>query len=152
MSKKFHELLKQTRINRGLSQKEVAEKLGVAKSTYSMYESGYREPNLETILKIAGTYGVSTDYLMGLDPEDDLIMNHNLGGTPNILKAYTQEVGEFLYHNPLYKQLFDASMEVSEKDVSLAVEMLNRINGKTLEFDHRKRPAPPRQDDPERKL
>lgn len=139
MSKKFHELLKQTRINRGLSQKEVAEKLGVAKSTYSMYESGYREPNLETIIKIADIYDVSTDYLMGLsDKEENLC---NMTTFIDEIDDYMQEVGEFLYYNPTHKQLFDASMEVKQKDVSLATEMLNRINGKSIELEHNEDPT-----------
>ena len=43
----FNENLKEARIKSGLSQKEVSENIGVAKSTYSLYESGNREPNDE---------------------------------------------------------------------------------------------------------
>ena len=68
MSKKFHELLKQTRLSKGLSQKEVSEKLGVAKSTYSMYESGTREPNIQTILKLAELLSI---------PVSDLLIDNN---------------------------------------------------------------------------
>lgn len=40
MGEKFNENLKEARIKKGLSQKEVADNIGVAKSTYSLYESG----------------------------------------------------------------------------------------------------------------
>ena len=53
MGEKFNENLKEARIKKGLSQKEVADNIGVAKSTYSLYESGNREPNVQTIKKIA---------------------------------------------------------------------------------------------------
>ena len=49
----FNENLKSAREKKGLSQKEVAEAIGVAKSTYSLYESGNREPNVQTIKRIA---------------------------------------------------------------------------------------------------
>ena len=64
MSKHFYENLKNVREKKGISQKEMAERIGVAKSTYSMYESGSREPNLQTIRKIANVLDVSIEYLM----------------------------------------------------------------------------------------
>ena len=45
----FHENLKAARLKKGLSQQEVADLVGVAKSTYSMWETGNREPNLMRI-------------------------------------------------------------------------------------------------------
>lgn len=67
MGNQFNVNLKEARLNKGLSQKEVAEKVGVAKSTYSLYESGNREPNVNTIKKIADTLEVSADLLLGID-------------------------------------------------------------------------------------
>ena len=64
MSKHFYENLKNVREKKGISQKEMAERIGVAKSTYSMYESGSREPNIQTIRKIADVLDVSIEYLM----------------------------------------------------------------------------------------
>lgn len=65
----FNENLKYAREQKGLSQKEVSEKIGVAKSTYSLYESGNREPNVQTIKKIADVLGVSADELLGIDSD-----------------------------------------------------------------------------------
>lgn len=44
----FNQNLKKAREQKGLTQKDVAEIIGVAKSTYSLYESGSREPNVQT--------------------------------------------------------------------------------------------------------
>lgn len=74
MSKNFYENLKKARLNNGLSQAQLAELLGVAKSTYSMYESGKREPNIQTIRKIADILGVSVDELLGMDEICDYAM------------------------------------------------------------------------------
>ena len=53
MGENFNDNLKEARLKRNLSQKEVADQIGVAKSTYSLYESGNREPSVQTIKKIA---------------------------------------------------------------------------------------------------
>ena len=53
MGEKFNENLKVARERRQLTQTQMADALGVAKSTYSLYESGKREPNVQTIKKIS---------------------------------------------------------------------------------------------------
>lgn len=76
MGDKFNENLKIARERKGLSQKDIAEGIGVAKSTYSLYESGNREPNVQTIKKIADMLNVSADELLGLDEEPQTIAAH----------------------------------------------------------------------------
>ena len=49
----------------GLTQKDVAEKLGIHYTTYRNYEQGQREPNNKTILALSELFNVSTDYLLG---------------------------------------------------------------------------------------
>jgi transcriptional regulator with XRE-family HTH domain len=72
MGENFNDNLKTARERKGLSQNEVAEKIGVAKSTYSLYESGNREPNVQTIKKISDVLSVSADTLLGLDDEQPI--------------------------------------------------------------------------------
>ena len=48
----FHELLNKLRIEKGVTQEEVATAIGVAKSTFAKYDRGEREPNFETLKKI----------------------------------------------------------------------------------------------------
>ena len=76
MGEKFNENLKAARERKGLSQKEVAENIGVAKSTYSLYESGNREPNVQTIKKISDLLNVSADDLLGIEEEQQTIAAH----------------------------------------------------------------------------
>ena len=61
----FHKILKELRAEKGFTQKEVADSLGVSKNCYAGYEQGYREPDLKTFRKIADYFGVSADYLLG---------------------------------------------------------------------------------------
>ena len=59
--------LKLLRNEKNLSQKQVAEQLGITVSAYSNYEQGIREPSYDILIKIAKLYNVTTDYLLGLE-------------------------------------------------------------------------------------
>lgn len=76
MGDKFNENLKLAREKKNMTQKEIADIIGVAKSTYSLYESGNREPNVQTIKKIADVLNVSADTLLGLNTEPITIAAH----------------------------------------------------------------------------
>ena len=65
MSGKFHVNLREARKSTGMTQKEVAEKVGVARSTYALYETGERSPDVEVVKKLAEVLNVSGDYLIG---------------------------------------------------------------------------------------
>lgn len=64
MSNNFPEALKKLRAKRGLTQADLAEGLGVAKSTISMYEVGAREPDFEMLETIADYFNVDLMYLI----------------------------------------------------------------------------------------
>ncbi len=57
------------REERKLSQVEVARALGISRSGFSMYELGEREPDMETVRKLASYFNVTTDYLLGQTSE-----------------------------------------------------------------------------------
>ena len=62
---KFAKRLKEIRKSQNLSQKDLAENLGYARTTISNYEQNTRIPSLETIAEIADFFDVSLDYLFG---------------------------------------------------------------------------------------
>ena len=66
----FKDMLKYLRIRDGFSQAELAEKLGVAKSTISMYEVGKREPDFETLEAIADIFNVDMNFLLGKEESE----------------------------------------------------------------------------------
>lgn len=59
----FYDRLKESRIKAGLTQEQLAEKLGIAKSTLSGYESGNREPTVATIAKALELLNIDANYL-----------------------------------------------------------------------------------------
>ena len=58
--------LKELREEKGLTQKQLAEQLGINSVTYLHYEKSQREPPLSLLAEIARFYSVSVDYLLGL--------------------------------------------------------------------------------------
>jgi len=61
----FSEHLLKLRTARNLSQKDIAEAVGLAVHTYQRYEYGEREPQLSTLVKLADFYDLSLDELVG---------------------------------------------------------------------------------------
>ena len=65
----FGTSLKQLRQSAGMTQKELAEKIGVTKSVISYYELQERTPSPEILIKLASVFNVTTDYLLGIERE-----------------------------------------------------------------------------------
>ena len=64
----FNRIIKLLRKERGITQKQAAEDLGVSQALLSHYEKGIRECGLEFLSRIADYYHVSCDYLLGRSP------------------------------------------------------------------------------------
>lgn len=62
--------LKELRKEKGLSQKNVADFIGKTYQAYSNYESGKREPDIETLKQLSHLFGVSVDYLIENDTDN----------------------------------------------------------------------------------
>ena len=60
-----YENIRSIRIDKGYTQTQIAERLGISQNTYSQYEIGILNYPVDTVVKLADFYGVSTDYLLG---------------------------------------------------------------------------------------
>lgn len=65
----FAEIAKDLRAESGLSQMELSKKIGISSSGIGHLELGQREPGSNTLIAYSSYFGVTTDYLLGL--EDD---------------------------------------------------------------------------------
>ena len=63
----FGERLKEIRLEKGETQEQTAKALGVSSVCYLHYEKNQREPSFDLLIKIAKHFGISLDYLFGLE-------------------------------------------------------------------------------------
>lgn len=63
----LYEKIKELRMQIGISQSELAKRLGVTKSAVNSWEAGTNSPSLEYIIKMSQIFSVSTDYLLGVN-------------------------------------------------------------------------------------
>lgn len=102
-------VFKSLRKSKGLSQKMLAEKLGIGQGAVSQWEVGRSMPDLTTLVKLADLYGVSTDYL--------------LGRTDSPLSIVPKET-PYIECTPFERQVFEAYRAMSETEQAMVCRML----------------------------
>ncbi|MBP3972713.1 helix-turn-helix transcriptional regulator [Bacillus sp. WL1] len=65
--KTFGNRIRDLRKQKGITQKELAQSLKLSESTIGMYERNERQPDYNTLIRIADYFNVSTDFLLGRD-------------------------------------------------------------------------------------
>lgn len=68
----FPKRLKYLRNEKGLSQQNMADYLGISRQGYGKYEDGKSEPDHKTLVKLANYFNVTTDYLLGKSDQPHL--------------------------------------------------------------------------------
>lgn len=120
----FSERLKQLRLEKGLTQKEVADLVNVNRVTYTNWEKGNREPSFEKLFLLAESLGTNIDYL--------------LGNSDNPKKSTTQDedrnfsaryIKDFLY------VIYGSQRTMEEFSASSEEELLEKIKLKMKEID-----------------
>ena len=124
----FKDMLKYFRMKENLSQSELAAKLGISGSAVSMYEVGKREPDFETEEKIADFFQTDLNTLRGRANEAEQQPSY-------YLDKDSSDAAQFLFSNPEYKVLFDASRKVKPEDINLVAEMIKRMAGSSSDDD-----------------
>lgn len=76
------ERLRTIRKSKNLYQKDIAEYLGINRTTYVKYETGASEPDLHTVSKLADYFGVTVDYLLGREEPKEELISPPLDGSP----------------------------------------------------------------------
>lgn len=111
MTMKFNETLRILRRKKKLSQKDLGNKLGLAESTIGMYEQGKRQPDYETLLKIADYFEVTVDYLLG--NKNSTLTNDPISDDPDLQIAF-KEASDF--SEEARKQTIDFINYIKEKE------------------------------------
>ena len=100
----FSERLKDLRKQAGLTQVDVAERLGISQPAYASWERGAKKPTQENLVKIAQVLNVSVDYLVGnsedksdeLDNIELLFRMNSKGLSEEEKEVFKKELIEFM--------------------------------------------------------
>ena len=74
------------------SMQETADQLGIAKSTYAGYESGYREPSLQALSQIADLFDTTVDFLLNRVDEENTKVELNSSLQAGNIKLYLDDI------------------------------------------------------------
>lgn len=121
--KNFKNVFKNLRISSGYTQLEFAKKLGISRSTIGMYETGAREPDYETLEKIADFFNVDIDFLLGRTDKTTILPNSSY-----YYNEDAREMAQFFIENPDFQNLFSIIKKSSNEDIKLVTQMLKRLN------------------------
>lgn len=94
----FGQRLKELRVQAGMTQLHLAQRMGVTKSVVSFYELQERTPSPDILVKLSGIFKVSTDYLLGLDPRETI----DISGLSREDIAIMRALAESLRRKSLY--------------------------------------------------
>lgn len=111
----FSHKLKQLRLSKDLSQRELGQKIGVSNATLSLYENNDRKPDFDTIKKLADYFGVTADYLLG--------RTDNPNGT--VTESYTPETDIIVL-------LEDFQQRLSNNELTYNGEKISKRSAKLL--------------------
>ncbi len=112
------ERLKQLRTSRQRTLEEVGRAVGAEKQTVHGWESGKSKPSLETITKLAAYYGITTDLLLGVSPEQ-------AGKISNLAELFASPVSARAIE--MYEKMLSAGY--SEKQIQRFIEIAVELAG-----------------------
>ena len=114
------------RTKKGYSQDDIANMLGYKSfTTIQKWESGVSEPPLKALKKLSEIFNIDMNDLA----TKKLSYNTNEDNNIYYLDDDARDMAQFLYENPDYKVLFDASRKVKKEDIQF-VKMIDRMSNK----------------------
>lgn len=120
----FANRLSELRKEYKMTQKELADRLGVARGTIGMYEIGRREPDTDTLYRLSKIFNVSIDYLIGKtnikDTADEI--TNAVSDEPELVEFWNT-----LKQRPDLKLLFKQTRNLSTKDIKQVIRIIKAI-------------------------
>ena len=105
----------------GKTRQDMCDALGVKYTTFTDWVKGNTYPRIDKIELMANYFGIS---------KADLVEEHTQErDTTYYLNEDAREMAQFLFDNPDYKVLFDASRKVKKEDIEKVKRMIDLMNG-----------------------
>jgi transcriptional regulator with XRE-family HTH domain len=124
----FAENLKYLRKQRKMTQKELGKALDVALSTVGMWETGGRQPDLDTTVQVARFFDVSVSDLIGEDAYAHPIEKSSSGNwRGSMMNDELAQLRDMLRTRPEMKMLFSVSKNASKEDIERAVAIIEAL-------------------------
>lgn len=112
----FGDILKELRMDAGLTQEELAAKFNITDTAISKYETGDREPTLDILVLLSDFFNVSTDYMLGrtkVSTPVSLLHSFNRYSS-DIIKKFT-EILMFFKHDSKYIDFIHSVLVATNK-------------------------------------
>ncbi len=106
----------------GITQLELSKKLGVGTTSVYNWCNGIKTPRMDKVDAMCELFQCKRSDLM--EDKDDSDNNDTY-----YLNDDAKDMAQFMYENPEYKVLFDASRKVKKEDIAFVKEMLDRFKG-----------------------
>lgn len=99
---------------------DICKDLGFKYTTFTDWINGKTYPRIDKIEMMANYFGVSKSELVedkSIDTDNSYYLNDD-----------AREMAQFMFDNPEYKVLFDATRNVKKEDIEFVKEMIDRLN------------------------
>lgn len=116
-------ILRQLRIDARMTQKEVAEALGKSQPLIGHWETGYSQPDANTLFTLCSLYGTTVDKAFGFDSEDNLT-RYEISFIEKFRRLDNH--GKELMSILLEKELQRCTASQSQTDANAAIDISNR--------------------------
>lgn len=116
----FHEELKAARIKTGLTQQQIADELGITKSTYCGYETAKRSPDPQRIKQLAKVLHVSADALLDISIEKET--------SPAPAEAEAEEVEKWLTDLLVQRGYIRPGEDISDRDAKFLIRWIGLLD------------------------
>lgn len=83
--------LRELRESKNMTQTQVANRLNLSKTTISGYENNIKTPSLDVLIRLSILYGVSADYILGLENRKMLLIDGLTASQEDLMKDLLKE-------------------------------------------------------------
>lgn len=105
---------------KGKDRNDICQDLGFKYTTFTDWINANTYPRIDKIEMLANYFGVS---------KADLVEEQTESSEPYYINDDARELAQFMFENPEYKVLFDASRKVRKEDIEFVKQMIDRVRG-----------------------